>query len=61
VSASLDFLKALKWSRKYGLRINLDLHSVPGSQKYALSLLSSPLLSSPLSLSRDRADRVCVD
>jgi len=29
----VDFLKALKWSRKYGLRINLDLHSVPGSQK----------------------------
>ncbi|GAA5824284.1 hypothetical protein JCM10212_001342 [Sporobolomyces blumeae] len=25
-------LKALKWSRKYGLRVNLDLHSVPGSQ-----------------------------
>ncbi|RDB21561.1 putative glucan 1,3-beta-glucosidase D [Hypsizygus marmoreus] len=26
------FLKAIKWARKYGLRINLDLHSVPGSQ-----------------------------
>ncbi|KAK8864596.1 hypothetical protein IAR55_001846 [Kwoniella newhampshirensis] len=26
------FLKAIKWCRKYGLRINLDLHSVPGSQ-----------------------------
>ncbi|GAA5948538.1 hypothetical protein JCM3765_004915 [Sporobolomyces pararoseus] len=26
------FLKALEWSRKYGLRVNLDLHSVPGSQ-----------------------------
>ncbi|GAA5939575.1 hypothetical protein JCM1841_001513, partial [Sporobolomyces salmonicolor] len=25
-------LKAIKWARKYGLRINLDLHSVPGSQ-----------------------------
>ncbi|GAA5878108.1 hypothetical protein JCM1840_002243, partial [Sporobolomyces johnsonii] len=25
-------LKALRWARKYGLRINLDLHSVPGSQ-----------------------------
>nr|ODN93000.1 glucan 1,3-beta-glucosidase [Cryptococcus depauperatus CBS 7855] len=25
-------LKAIKWCRKYGLRINLDLHSVPGSQ-----------------------------
>ncbi|TFK42709.1 exo-beta-1,3-glucanase [Crucibulum laeve] len=26
------FLKAIKWARKYGIRINLDLHSVPGSQ-----------------------------
>jgi len=26
------FLKAIEWSRKYGLRINLDLHAVPGSQ-----------------------------
>ncbi|BGP44001.1 hypothetical protein JCM10450v2_008217 [Rhodotorula kratochvilovae] len=25
-------LKAVGWARKYGLRINLDLHSVPGSQ-----------------------------
>ncbi|KAG0149231.1 hypothetical protein CROQUDRAFT_40036 [Cronartium quercuum f. sp. fusiforme G11] len=25
-------LKAFTWARKYGLRINLDLHSVPGSQ-----------------------------
>lgn len=25
-------LKALKWARKYGLRVNLDLHAVPGSQ-----------------------------
>lgn len=25
-------LKAIKWARKYGLRINLDLHTVPGSQ-----------------------------
>ncbi len=25
-------LKAIKWARKYGLRINLDLHAVPGSQ-----------------------------
>lgn len=28
-----DVLKAVEWARKYGLRINLDLHSVPGSQK----------------------------
>ncbi|MBW0491672.1 hypothetical protein O181_031387 [Austropuccinia psidii MF-1] len=26
------FLKAIAWARKYGLRINLDLHAVPGSQ-----------------------------
>jgi len=26
------FLKAIEWSRKYGLRINLDLHAIPGSQ-----------------------------
>lgn len=26
------FLKAIKWARKYGIRINLDLHSLPGSQ-----------------------------
>ncbi|KAK4701072.1 glucan 1,3-beta-glucosidase, partial [Phenoliferia sp. Uapishka_3] len=25
-------LKAIEWARKYGLRINLDLHAVPGSQ-----------------------------
>ncbi|EGG10416.1 family 5 glycoside hydrolase [Melampsora larici-populina 98AG31] len=26
------FLKAITWARKYGLRINLDFHAVPGSQ-----------------------------
>jgi len=26
------FLKAVQWCRKYGLRINLDFHTVPGSQ-----------------------------
>ncbi|KAI1794546.1 glycoside hydrolase [Ganoderma leucocontextum] len=26
------FLKAVGWARKYGLRINLDLHALPGSQ-----------------------------
>ncbi|KAF8322657.1 glycoside hydrolase [Clavulina sp. PMI_390] len=26
------FLKALEWARKYGIRINLDLHTIPGSQ-----------------------------
>ncbi|KAK7044363.1 glycoside hydrolase [Favolaschia claudopus] len=26
------FLKAIGWARKYGIRINLDLHALPGSQ-----------------------------
>jgi aryl-phospho-beta-D-glucosidase BglC (GH1 family) len=26
------FLTAIEWARKYGLRINLDLHAIPGSQ-----------------------------
>ncbi|KAI0273720.1 glycoside hydrolase superfamily [Gloeopeniophorella convolvens] len=26
------FLKAVEWARKYGIRINLDLHALPGSQ-----------------------------
>ncbi|KAA1471083.1 exo-beta-1,3-glucanase [Dentipellis sp. KUC8613] len=26
------FLKAIGWARKYGIRINLDFHAVPGSQ-----------------------------
>lgn len=26
------FLKAIQWARKYGLRIQLDLHATPGSQ-----------------------------
>ncbi|TRM62675.1 glycoside hydrolase family 5 protein [Schizophyllum amplum] len=26
------FLKAINWARKYGIRINLDLHVLPGSQ-----------------------------
>ncbi|KAI6036772.1 exo-beta-1,3-glucanase [Pisolithus microcarpus] len=26
------FLKAVQWARKYGLRINLDFHALPGSQ-----------------------------
>ena len=25
-------LKAFQWARKYGIRINLDMHSCPGSQ-----------------------------
>lgn len=26
------FLKAIEWARKYGIRINLDFHAIPGSQ-----------------------------
>ncbi|UZJ56084.1 hypothetical protein CBS101457_005404 [Exobasidium rhododendri] len=26
------FLKAIQWARKYGIRIELDLHAIPGSQ-----------------------------
>ncbi|KDQ60685.1 glycoside hydrolase family 5 protein [Jaapia argillacea MUCL 33604] len=26
------FLKAIEWARKYGIRINVDLHALPGSQ-----------------------------
>ncbi|KAJ3825423.1 exo-beta-1,3-glucanase [Lentinula raphanica] len=26
------FLKAIQWARKYGIRINLDYHALPGSQ-----------------------------
>ena len=25
-------MKAIQWARKYGIRINLDLHALPGSQ-----------------------------
>lgn len=25
-------LKALGWARKYGLRVKIDLHTIPGSQ-----------------------------
>lgn len=31
-TAWLYVLKAFKWARKYGIRINLDLHTMPGSQ-----------------------------
>lgn len=42
------FLKAIEWARKYGLRINLDLHAVPGSQN-GWSAYSFPLPRSALS------------
>jgi aryl-phospho-beta-D-glucosidase BglC (GH1 family) len=25
-------LRVLQWARKYGIRVNLDLHTIPGSQ-----------------------------
>ena len=31
------FLKAIQWSRKYGIRINFDLHTIPGSQSECIS------------------------
>lgn len=26
-------LRAFKWARKYGLRVNLDLHTMPGTSR----------------------------
>ncbi|KAI0687137.1 glycoside hydrolase family 5 protein [Cytidiella melzeri] len=45
------FLKAVQWARKYGIRINLDLHALPGSQngwnhsgKYgSINVLNGPM------------------
>jgi len=31
-SSPLSEPKAIEWCRKYGLRVNLDLHAVPGAQ-----------------------------
>ena len=28
-------LEVFRWARKYGIRINLDLHTIPGSQNGA--------------------------
>lgn len=35
-------LKAFGWARKYGLRVNLDLHAVPGSQVSQILFLGLP-------------------
>lgn len=32
-------LRVLGWARKYGLRVNLDLHAAPGSQNGQSSFL----------------------
>jgi glucan 1,3-beta-glucosidase len=38
------FLKAIEWARKYGIRINLDLHTAPGSHNgYNHSGMLGPL------------------
>jgi glucan 1,3-beta-glucosidase len=48
------FLKAIEWSRKYGIRIFLDLHTLPGSQNgwvrsevFRLHQILLPLLVNP--------------
>lgn len=28
-------LEVFRWARKYGIRVNLDLHTIPGSQNGA--------------------------
>lgn len=46
------FLKAVGWARKYGIRINLDLHTLPGSQNgyvYFFSFGFMLLVMDPLS------------
>jgi aryl-phospho-beta-D-glucosidase BglC (GH1 family) len=47
------FLKAVKWARKYGLRINLDFHALPGSQNgwnHSGKLGTVNVLSGPMGL-----------
>ncbi|EGN96212.1 glycoside hydrolase family 5 protein [Serpula lacrymans var. lacrymans S7.3] len=47
------FLKAIKWARKYGLRINLDFHALPGSQNgwnHSGKLGSVNVLNGPMGL-----------
>ncbi|KAF9228587.1 glycoside hydrolase family 5 protein [Gyrodon lividus] len=47
------FLKAIQWARKYGIRINLDLHALPGSQNgwnHSGKLGSVNVLNGPMGL-----------
>ncbi|KAI0934247.1 hypothetical protein AcV5_006153 [Taiwanofungus camphoratus] len=47
------FLKAVEWARKYGLRINLDFHALPGSQNgwnHSGKLGSINVLNGPMGL-----------
>ena len=47
------FLKAIQWARKYGIRINLDFHALPGSQNgwnHSGKLGSVNLLNGPMGM-----------
>ncbi|KIJ69590.1 glycoside hydrolase family 5 protein [Hydnomerulius pinastri MD-312] len=47
------FLKAIQWARKYGIRINLDFHALPGSQNgwnHSGKLGSVNVLNGPMGL-----------
>ena len=47
------FLKAIQWARKYGIRINLDFHALPGSQNgwnHSGRLGSVNMLNGPMGL-----------
>ena len=47
------FLKAIQWARKYGIRINLDFHALPGSQNgwnHSGKLGTVNLLNGPMGL-----------
>ncbi|KAF9239593.1 exo-beta-1,3-glucanase [Melanogaster broomeanus] len=47
------FLKAIQWARKYGIRINLDFHALPGSQNgwnHSGKLGSTNVLNGPMGL-----------
>lgn len=51
--SSRYFLKAIEWARKYGLRINLDFHCLPGSQNgwnHSGKLGSINVLNGPMGL-----------
>jgi len=36
-------LKALQWARKYGLRVKIDLHTIPGSQNGESPSITNPV------------------
>ena len=36
-------LKALQWARKYGLRVKVDLHTIPGSQNGVSPFITNPV------------------